>query len=52
VELLHHWERQRRKVPIAHADRFRMSPSLEDDLLVLPERLINIYREPVKVPKG
>ena len=29
-----------------------MSPGLEDDFLVLHERLIHIYRESVEMPKG
>ena len=49
MEFCDHRKHECGKVPIAHADRVRMGPSLEDDLLVLRERLIDIHREPIEV---
>lgn len=52
MEFRYHRKHESGKVPVAHADRFRMGPGLEDDLLVLRERLIDVHIEPIEVAEG
>jgi hypothetical protein len=52
VEFRDHRKHECGKVSIAHADRVRMGPGLEHNLLVLRERLVDVHREPIEVAEG
>jgi hypothetical protein len=51
VKFFNHWKYECGEVHVAHTDRFRMCPCLEDDRIVLSERAIDEHGEPIKDPE-
>ena len=48
VKFFDHWKYECGEVHVAHTDRFRMGTGLEDDRIVLRERVIDEHGEPIE----